>query len=46
LSSGALDTAHGDAILVWDQKVLAKEIRSCIKRRVNCDLTWFTAIQG
>ena len=46
LSSGALDTAHADAILVWDQKVLAKEIRSCIKRRVNCDLTWFTAIQG
>lgn len=46
LSSGALDTVHGDAILAWDQKVLAKEIRSCIKRRVNCDLTWFTAIQG
>ncbi len=46
LSSGKIEDAHGDAILVWNQEVLKKEIRSCIFRRVNCDLTWFTAIQG
>ncbi|MSO58859.1 MAG: DUF1996 domain-containing protein [Ilumatobacteraceae bacterium] len=46
LSSGELNTVHGDAILFWDQEVMKKEIRSCLMRRVNCDLTWFTSIQG
>lgn len=43
-SSGPLDTAHADSIIVWNRKVIEREIRSCLKRRVNCDLTWFTAL--
>lgn len=43
-SSGPLDTAHADAIIAWDRDVIDREVRTCLRRRVNCDLTWFTAL--
>lgn len=45
-SSGPLDTAHADSIIVWDRPVLEREVRVCLRRKVNCDLTWFTALGG
>jgi Domain of unknown function (DUF1996) len=44
LASGPLTTAHGDAFISWDSKVIAQELKSCVKRSINCDLTWNTTL--
>lgn len=43
-SSGPLESAHADSIIVWDREVIEREVRVCLRRKVNCDLTWFTAL--
>lgn len=43
-SSGPLASAHADAIIAWKRDVVDREVKSCIHRRVNCDLTWFTSL--
>jgi hypothetical protein len=45
-SSGEESTAHGDALLAWERSVVEREVRSCVQRRIVCDLTWNTVIGG
>ena len=44
LASGDIITAHGDAIINWDSRVIEQELKYCVKRSINCDLTWNTTI--
>ncbi|MCB1269486.1 MAG: hypothetical protein KDB19_15310, partial [Microthrixaceae bacterium] len=38
LASGSVHTAHGDFFNGWVPAALEREIRSCIRRGVVCDL--------
>ena len=44
LASGDLSSAHGDAFINWRPEVINQELKSCVKRSINCDLTWNTTI--
>lgn len=44
LASGDLTSAHGDAIINWRPDVIGQELRYCVKRSINCDLTWNTTL--
>jgi len=43
-SSGDLATVHGDAIVVWHQDQLERDINACLRRGVLCGLTWSTEV--
>ena len=42
LASGALSSAHGDAFIHWRPEIIRQELKYCVKRTINCDLTWNT----
>ena len=44
LASGDTTSAHGDAIIHWKPDVIADELRFCVQRSINCDLTWNTTL--
>ena len=44
LASGDLGSAHGDAFIHWRPEVIQQELKYCVKRTINCDLTWNTTL--
>ena len=44
LASGDISSAHGDTIINWDRDIIEGEMRFCVRRSINCDLTWNTTL--